>query len=80
MQVYSVLCFVVRTVRKFDFRFVTNDTPNKMSTSGKKKIMSDRKSGFDRTYFFFSPVPFSLMLRDSTEALQVNCVLLGKRN
>jgi hypothetical protein len=51
MQIHSVVLFVVRTMRKFDFKFVTKDTPNKMATS-RKKLYCDRESGFYSIYSF----------------------------
>jgi hypothetical protein len=52
MQVHSVMFFVVRTVREFDYRFVTNDTPNKWQPLERKSCCG-RGSDFDRNCFFF---------------------------
>ena len=35
MQVFSVAFYLIRTVHKFDFRLVMNDTPNKWRTVGR---------------------------------------------
>ena len=77
IQVFYVVFFVVRTVCKFDYSFVIKDTTNRWRPL-EQKSRCDKELGFDRT--FFSPRTVSRVLMDSTEALQVSRILLGKRH
>jgi len=74
---FVVLC-VIRAVHKFDFKLVTNETPNKWRPVGKMSC-SARVLCFWQDLCVF-PRPSSRMIRDSTHAVQVNRILLSKEH
>jgi len=76
MHLFSVVFHVVRIAHKFDFRLVMKAVPNKRWPV-ERKSWSDRDV-FDRICMYISPRPSPGVSRDSTHALQVNCVLLGE--
>ena len=67
IQLFSVVFCMLRAVHKFDFGLVTK----------RKGHAVTENRIFDRIYRF-SPRPSSRVLRDSTHAVQVNCILLSK--
>jgi hypothetical protein len=70
---------VVRSVHKFYFRLVINDTSNECQPAFAKKKLHHTVTEtlvFDRIYVF--PQPSSQVLRESTYAVQVNCIPLSK--
>jgi len=72
-QLFSVVFYVVTAVHKFDFRLVMYETPNEWRPV-ERRSCSDRKLCFWQDLYVFRR-PSSRVLRDSTHAVQVNCVL-----
>jgi hypothetical protein len=76
LQLFSAVFYVVRAVHKFEFRLVINETPSKWRPV-EIRSCSDRDLCFWRDVYIFSG-PSSRILRDSTHAVQVSCILLSK--
>jgi hypothetical protein len=69
LQLFSVVFFLVRAVRNFDFLRVINETIN--------YVMPWQRFMF-LTWCVFPPWPSSRVLSYSTHPVQVNCILLCK--
>jgi hypothetical protein len=76
LQLFAVVFCVVRAVQKFHFRIVTNETPNKRRPV-ERTSCSNTDSWFWLDLYVF-PQSSSRVSRDSTHAVQVNCILLIK--
>lgn len=76
IQLFSVELCVVRTVHKVDLTLVTNETPSKWRPA--ERSYSDRDSCFWPDLHVFHWLT-SRQLRDSTHAVQVNCILSSNR-
>ena len=72
-QLFSVVFYVVTAVHKFDFRLVMYETPNEWRPV-ERRSCNDRILCFWQDLYVFRR-PSSRVLRDSTHAVQVNCVL-----
>jgi hypothetical protein len=68
--------FVTTVVHKSNFRLVINKTPNKWWPL--VRSCNDGDSCFWHD-LYVGPQPSSRVLRDSTHAVKVNCILLSKR-
>jgi hypothetical protein len=77
IHLFSVVFYVVRAAHKFDFRLVMKAVPNKWWPV-ERKSWSDRDLRFwQDIYMYISSRPSPGVSRDSTHALQFDCVLLG---
>jgi len=66
----SVVSYVIRDVFRFDCRLVLH-----LTKSEQYLPCSDRNSCFWQDLHVFSPWPSSRILRESSHAVQVNCIL-----
>jgi hypothetical protein len=74
-ELCSVVFYIIRAAHKFDFRLVINEKSNKWRPV--QRSCSEKESCFLHD-LYVSPRPSLRVLRDSTQAVQINCILFSK--